>query len=145
MNDAMDRDVATMASSIELSVKDYISTLTGILNLLEVLLGLLLLLVVHYTLRELTTRVRVLFTINYAYTFNGLHFIIAGCLSLESFSHLQELFYYVLFLTCAGMAYTIGSVCVIKESKSTPVFAILSVTIGGIYYIHAVYAVIRLL
>ncbi|XP_064461128.1 uncharacterized protein LOC135371060 isoform X3 [Ornithodoros turicata] len=88
MNDAMDRDVATMASSIELSVKDYISTLTGILNLLEV---------------------------------------------------------YVLFLTCAGMAYTIGSVCVIKESKSTPVFAILSVTIGGIYYIHAVYAVIRLL
>ncbi|XP_064461119.1 uncharacterized protein LOC135371060 isoform X2 [Ornithodoros turicata] len=68
-----------------------------------------------------------------------------SCLSLESFSHLQELFYYVLFLTCAGMAYTIGSVCVIKESKSTPVFAILSVTIGGIYYIHAVYAVIRLL
>ncbi|XP_077536086.1 uncharacterized protein LOC144148427 [Haemaphysalis longicornis] len=127
----------TAGRIIEVSLDDYITTINGLFNILEVCGGLIL----FFSLGNATekTSERCLWCASYTFSSNGVVMIISSFLSATSAFYLPTLFYYVLFHGLGALMYIIPGIMLVKESKEVGMPAILSLVIGGFHAFHFSY------
>ncbi|XP_077537381.1 uncharacterized protein LOC144149609 [Haemaphysalis longicornis] len=119
----------------DVSLGDYLSTTSGLFNFLEIIGGLVLFGLMA-AIKENTALNIFLFSVSYAFSFNGAHIMICSLFSLHTMKILMRVFYFVFYQMVASLAYVGGSVKLIKESPSVPVHAVVGIITGGIHTLH---------
>ncbi|XP_064469078.1 uncharacterized protein LOC135383623 [Ornithodoros turicata] len=116
-------------------VEEYAGSLNGVFTILEVLFGILLYFLMARS--TMTTKTETfLYSVSYAYVFNGMHILVSGSISLYSAYVLEHIFYYEAFLMSATITYVVGSTLLVREANMVTFRAIVGLLVGIIHAVH---------
>ncbi|XP_077483071.1 uncharacterized protein LOC144093498 [Amblyomma americanum] len=120
---------------IEVSFGEYVGTVTGLFNFLEIVGGLVLF-GLMCSIKENTHLNIFLFSVSYAFSFNGIHIMICSFFSRRTMEIMRQVFYYVFYQMTAAMSYVGASVKLVKDSPAVPVHAVVGIITGGLHFLH---------
>ncbi|XP_070385858.1 uncharacterized protein [Dermacentor albipictus] len=107
----------------EVSFSDYVGTVNGLFNFLEV---------------------RCLKGTSFTFWFNGFLMLVASILSATSAFTLPVLFYYVIFHGTAGVLYIFTCITLVRESHEVELVTMVGLMTGGMHAFHCAYATYKL-
>ncbi|XP_070377330.1 uncharacterized protein [Dermacentor albipictus] len=125
----------------EVSFSDYVGTVNGLFNFLEVCGGLAVSLMVDHA--DSSTQ-RCLKGTSFTFWFNGFLMLVASILSATSAFTLPVLFYYVIFHGTAGVLYIFTCITLVRESHEVELVTMVGLMTGGMHAFHCAYATYKL-
>ncbi|XP_065289889.1 uncharacterized protein [Dermacentor albipictus] len=129
--------VAVRGRIFEVSFDEYVGTVNGLFNFLEILGGLVL----YFMMGNTETKSQsCLEGTAYTFFFNGIFMLVSSFLSATSSYYLPSLFYYVLFNGTAAFMYIFTSVGVVRESNEVGGPPVVGLMTGGIHAFHCAYS-----
>ncbi|KAH7942523.1 hypothetical protein HPB49_024824 [Dermacentor silvarum] len=126
----------------EINFNDYIGTVNGLFNFMEILGGatLSVLLTSSDSRRSRESKAqRFLCGSAYTFSFNGFYMLVASMLSGTSAVYLPVLFYYVLFQGMGAACYIISGIMVARQTHEVSLQVMVGLCTGGIHAFHFAY------
>ncbi|XP_070385839.1 uncharacterized protein [Dermacentor albipictus] len=126
----------------EFNFNDYIGTVNGLFNFMEILGGatLAVLLSSSDARRAGDSKAeRFLCGSGYTFSFNGFYMMVSSLLSFTSAVYLPALFYYVVFQGVGTACYIISGLMVAKQNHDVSVQVMVGLCTGGIHAFHFAY------
>ncbi|KAL1448723.1 hypothetical protein MTO96_028159 [Rhipicephalus appendiculatus] len=121
----------------DISFDDYVGTVNGIFNIIEVIGGAAVYMMTGTT--ETSTQ-GCLQGSAFSFCFNGVFMIVSSFLSGSSGYQLSGLFYYVVFNGTAALMYLIPSVMILKEANEAGMSTMMGLATGSVHAIHCTYS-----
>ncbi|XP_065298534.1 uncharacterized protein [Dermacentor albipictus] len=117
---------------VDVTFSEYLGTATGLFNFLEVVGGVVLFLLMC-SIKESTNVNLFLFSVSYAFSFNGIHIMFCTFFSRRTMEIMKQVFYNVFYQMTAAVMYAGASVKLLKESPQVPVHAVVGIITGGLH------------
>ncbi|KAL3193275.1 hypothetical protein MRX96_046793 [Rhipicephalus microplus] len=138
----------------EVSFSDYVNTVNGLFNVLEVSVCQRLLswhartrlrsaggFVVFLMMDQTHTRSESLLkATSYAFFYNGLFMLLSSILSATSAYYLPGLFYYVIYEGTGAVLYIFNCLMIVRESHDTGLTPMVGLMTGGMHAFHCAYS-----
>ncbi|XP_054927999.1 uncharacterized protein [Dermacentor andersoni] len=138
---AQTMEVLARRPIFEVSFSDYVGTINGLFNFLEVCGGIAVFLMVD---RAESSSQRCLKGSSFTFWFNGFMMLVSSILSATSSYYLPVLFYYVIFHGTAGVLYIFTSISLVRESHEVELCAMAGLMTGGMHAFHCSYVTYKL-
>nr|XP_037282364.1 uncharacterized protein LOC119175561 [Rhipicephalus microplus] len=88
------------------------------------------------TMKESTHLNIFLFSISYAFSFNGLHIMFCSFFSRRTLEIMSQVFYTVFYQMTAAVMYAGASMMLVRNSPELPVHAVVGMVTGGLHSIN---------
>ncbi|KAL1448720.1 hypothetical protein MTO96_028156 [Rhipicephalus appendiculatus] len=121
----------------EVSFSDYVGTMNGLFNFLEVCGGCAVFLMMDQTNTRTESFLR---ATSYSFFFNGLFMLVSSILSATSSYYLPGLFYYVMFQGTGGVLYIFTCIMMVRESHDVGLTPMVGLMTGGMHAFHCAYS-----
>ncbi|XP_077523944.1 uncharacterized protein LOC144135059 [Amblyomma americanum] len=128
--------------SFRIDFNDYIATVNGLFNFLEIVGGLVVYMMLGSD-RD-SHAVRLLSGTSFTFSFNGIYMMASSLLSDSSARILPYLFYYVLFQGTGATCYILSCLMMVRGSSEVSLQALLGLMTGGIHAFHCAHAYYKL-
>ncbi|KAL1448718.1 hypothetical protein MTO96_028154 [Rhipicephalus appendiculatus] len=125
----------------EVSFDEYVGTVNGLFNVLEICGGFALYMMMD---RPETSAQKILGGTAYTFSFNGIYMVIAGILSATSGHYLPSIFYYVLFQGTGSILYIFCCILVVRQRSEVGMPAMVGLMTGGLHAFHCAYATYKI-
>ncbi|XP_049527415.1 uncharacterized protein LOC125947106 [Dermacentor silvarum] len=137
MHGVADTMGAVRGRIFEVSFDEYVGTVNGLFNFLEILGGM----VVYFMLSTPETKAQgCLRGTAYTFFFNGIFMLVSSFLSATSSYYLPTIFYYVLFNGTGSLMYIFSSIGVVRETNEVGGPPVVGLMVGGIHAFHCAYS-----
>ncbi|XP_037275674.1 uncharacterized protein LOC119168374 [Rhipicephalus microplus] len=121
----------------EVSFSDYVNTINGLFNFLEVCGGFVVFLMMDQTH---TRSESLLKASSYTFFYNGLFMLLSSILSATSAYYLPGLFYYVIYEGTGAVLYIFNCLMIVRESHDTGLTPMVGLMTGGMHAFHCAYS-----
>ncbi|XP_037576614.1 uncharacterized protein LOC119458825 [Dermacentor silvarum] len=137
--DAM--EVLARGRIIEVTFDEYVGTINGLFNVLEICGGFAMYLMLD---KPEGGAPRLLKGTAYTFSFNGFFMVFSSILSATSAHYMPSLFYYVLFQATGSVLYIFCSISLVRKNKEVGMPAMVGLTTGGLHAFHCAYSTYKI-
>ncbi|XP_070385847.1 uncharacterized protein [Dermacentor albipictus] len=134
-------EVLARGRIIEVSFDEYVGTVNGLFNVLEIVGGFAL----YMMMDKPEGRVQSLLKgTAYTFFFNGFIMVFTSILSFTSSHLLPAIFYYVLFQATGSILYIFCSILIVRANKEVGMPAMVGLTTGALHAFHCAYSTYKI-
>ncbi|KAL3202535.1 hypothetical protein MRX96_042432 [Rhipicephalus microplus] len=125
----------------EVSFDEYVGTVNGLFNVLEICGGFAL----YLMMGQPEGRAQgILRGTGYTFSFNGLFMVISGVLSATSGHYLPSIFYYVIFQGTGSVLYIFCCILVVRQKSEVGMPAMVGLMTGAMHAFHCAYSTYKI-
>ncbi|XP_054927998.1 uncharacterized protein [Dermacentor andersoni] len=134
-------EVLARGRIIEVTFDEYVGTVNGLFNVLEIVGGFALYMMMDKPEGRAPSLLK---GTAYTFFFNGFIMVFTSILSATSSHYLPSIFYYVLFQATGSILYIFCSILIVRSNKEVGMPAMVGLTTGALHAFHCAYSTYKI-